>query len=75
MKTKCILQLDGGTYPGVVRQSLGGVGRNHVDALTRLGNDVHFISSIGNDENGQFFLQNSKHFRVCYKTILKLTNK
>ncbi|KAF1747519.1 hypothetical protein GCK72_023984 [Caenorhabditis remanei] len=41
---------------------MGGVARNHADALGRLGCDSIFISAIGDDQNGQFFRQHSDRF-------------
>lgn len=53
---------DGGSYNGQVVQRMGGVARNHAEALGRLGCDSVFISAIGDDQNGQFFRQHSDRF-------------
>lgn len=45
------IQLNGATYPGNVRQSFGGVGRNIADCLSRLGTNPLFISTTGTDSN------------------------
>jgi sugar/nucleoside kinase (ribokinase family) len=47
-------------------QRCGGVGRNHVDALTRLGCDVNFISVVGNDDSGDYLLRKSSHIVGYY---------
>ncbi|CAJ0609499.1 unnamed protein product [Cylicocyclus nassatus] len=52
---------DGASYVGEVMQRCGGVGRNHADALARLGCDVTFISTIGNDDNGKYFMDHCPH--------------
>lgn len=44
-------ELNGATYPGSVRQSFGGVGRNLADCLSRLGDDPLFVSATGADTN------------------------
>lgn len=41
--------MDGGTREGIITQVCGGVGRNHADALTRLGLKSKLISAGGND--------------------------
>ncbi|UMM40901.1 hypothetical protein L5515_017395 [Caenorhabditis briggsae] len=55
---------DGGSYNGQVVQRMGGVARNHAEALGRLSCDSVFISAIGDDQNGQFFRQHSDQFDV-----------
>ncbi|XP_059155907.1 uncharacterized protein LOC131940979 [Physella acuta] len=44
-------QLNGGTYPGKVSQSYGGVGRNLADCLSRLEYNPVFLSAVGNDSH------------------------
>ncbi|KAE9413881.1 hypothetical protein Angca_008498, partial [Angiostrongylus cantonensis] len=61
---------DGGTYAGWVAQRCGGVGRNHADALTRLGCDVSFISAIGDDDNGKYFLNKCPHINSSRVLII-----
>ncbi|XP_069105872.1 uncharacterized protein [Argopecten irradians] len=51
MVNKEQLKADGGTYPGGVRQSFGGVGRNLADGLSRVGVDPLFISAVGDDSH------------------------
>ena len=52
--------------PGIVRQSIGGVGRNIAETSFRLGANPLFISAIGNDLNGNW-LQN-KFEKIGMKT-------
>uniref|UniRef100_A0A7I5E7T3 PfkB domain-containing protein n=1 Tax=Haemonchus contortus TaxID=6289 RepID=A0A7I5E7T3_HAECO len=64
---------DGGSYLGELRRRCGGVGRNHADALARLGCDVSFISAIGNDQEGRYFLDSCPHIEpsnvVCVEDL------
>jgi pseudouridine-5'-phosphate glycosidase/pseudouridine kinase len=53
--------MNGGTYPGHVTQSFGGVGRNIADGLTRLGVDTLFISAIGNDSHRTAYEAHCSH--------------
>ena len=55
------VQTNGGTYPGSVQQSLGGVGRNLADCLSRLGHPPLLLSAVGNDSHGSTFLQQCTH--------------
>uniref|UniRef100_A0A914VY98 Carbohydrate kinase PfkB domain-containing protein n=1 Tax=Plectus sambesii TaxID=2011161 RepID=A0A914VY98_9BILA len=55
---------DGGTYEGTISQVCGGVGRNHADALTRLGVAVDFISVVGNDANAHFAFRYCSHMNL-----------
>lgn len=64
------VQDDGGSYNGQVVQRLGGVARNHADALARLGCDSVFISAIGDDQNGQFFRQHSEKIDISRVKII-----
>uniref|UniRef100_A0A914DT34 Carbohydrate kinase PfkB domain-containing protein n=1 Tax=Acrobeloides nanus TaxID=290746 RepID=A0A914DT34_9BILA len=61
---------DGGSYIGSMAQRCGGVGRNHADALTRLGCDVNFISVVGNDDSGDYLLRKSSHINLNHMTRL-----
>lgn len=61
---------DGGSYNGQVVQRMGGVARNHADALARLGCDSVFISAIGDDQNGQFFRQHSDKIDISRVKIV-----
>ncbi|CAI2356746.1 unnamed protein product [Caenorhabditis sp. 36 PRJEB53466] len=49
---------------------MGGVARNHADALARLGCDSVFISAIGDDQNGNFFRQNSHRINTSRVKIV-----
>ncbi|KAF1756569.1 hypothetical protein GCK72_013022 [Caenorhabditis remanei] len=64
---------DGGSYNGHIVQRMGGVARNHAEALGSLGCDSIFISAIGDDSNGQFFRQNSKKMDITRVKVI--TNK
>lgn len=50
------LQLDGATYNSRSQISGGGVGRNIAEAIAKINGCVHFISRIGNDQNGDYLL-------------------
>lgn len=50
-------QLDGSTYKGMTRSTLGGVGRNVAEGLMRLNQDPLFISAIGDDAYGRMVLE------------------
>ncbi|WAR16203.1 PSUG-like protein [Mya arenaria] len=58
------VQSNGGTYPGTVKQSFGGVGRNLADGLSRLGVDTLFISAVGNDSHTATFESHCKHMNL-----------
>ncbi|KAL6724226.1 hypothetical protein Aduo_019132 [Ancylostoma duodenale] len=66
-----MFQNDGASYVGKVTQRCGGVGRNHADALTRLGCDASFVSMIGNDENGKYFLDQCSHIDHSRVEVVK----
>jgi hypothetical protein len=51
--------LNGSTYKGTIRVSLGGVGRNIFDCLSRLGHKPLFLSAVGNDTNGKLITNNN----------------
>ncbi|CAG2161591.1 unnamed protein product [Oppiella nova] len=55
----CRPRLNGSTYKGSIRSSLGGVGRNIFDGLSRLGLKPLFLSAVGNDSNGHSILNNN----------------
>ncbi len=50
----------GDSNPGVVKTSLGGVGRNIAENLTRLGIETKFLSVVGNDAHGKRVLDHAK---------------
>ncbi|CAO4372605.1 unnamed protein product [Caenorhabditis nigoni] len=64
---------DGGSYNGRVVQRMGGVARNHAEALGRLGCESIFVSAIGDDQNGQFFRTNGDKIDITRVKII--TNK
>ncbi|XP_059834071.1 uncharacterized protein zgc:136858 [Hypanus sabinus] len=47
------MMFGGPTNRSIIRQSIGGVGRNLADCLSRLGLNPLFISAIGTDINGE----------------------
>ncbi|XP_060572459.1 uncharacterized protein LOC132730522 [Ruditapes philippinarum] len=63
-------KMNGGTYPGHVTQSFGGVGRNIADGLTRLGVDTLFISAIGNDSHRTAYEAHCSHMNLDAVTRL-----
>ena len=50
----------GDSNPGIVKTSLGGVGRNIAENLTRLGIETRFLSVVGNDAHGKRVLDHAK---------------
>uniref|UniRef100_A0A0M3IGE7 PfkB domain-containing protein n=1 Tax=Ascaris lumbricoides TaxID=6252 RepID=A0A0M3IGE7_ASCLU len=52
-------------------QRCGGVGRNHADALTRLGIDVHLISVVGDDSHAEFVRSRCKHMDLTNVLSIK----
>ncbi|WP_129410072.1 PfkB family carbohydrate kinase [Marinitoga lauensis] len=50
--------------PGKVKLSLGGVGRNIAENLTRLDINVKFVTAIGNDIYGKKILEHSKEVGI-----------
>ena len=64
-----LFQLNGSTYKGVIKISLGGVGRNLSDCLTRLNHDPLFISVVGDDPNGNSIINHNSQM-VSQKFVL-----
>ncbi|XP_078076156.1 uncharacterized protein LOC144498630 isoform X2 [Mustelus asterias] len=60
----------GPTNRGTVRQSIGGVGRNLADCLSRLGLNPLFISAIGKDVNGDAVLRFCSHMDTSAVVML-----
>ncbi len=50
----------GDSNPGVVKTSLGGVGRNIAENLARLGIETKFLSVVGNDAHGRRVLDHAR---------------
>ena len=50
--------------PGYVRSYVGGVGRNVAKYLVRLGEEVQFITAIGNDATGNVIKSNCEDHRI-----------
>ena len=61
----------GGTYPGQVKQSFGGVGRNVADCLARLGCNPLFLSAIGKDMYADTLLHQFSHMVGGIHGVLK----
>ena len=59
---KKLVQRD--SNPGVVRTSLGGVGRNIAHNLSLLGNSVKFISALGEDEYARQIVESCKKLGI-----------
>jgi pseudouridine kinase len=62
----------GTSNPGVIRLTVGGVGRNIAEALGRLGVPVSLVSAVGDDDWGRDILRRTEaggvdvqHVRVC----------
>lgn len=56
--------MPGSSTPGIVRLSIGGVGRNIAANLAQLGIPTILISAIGNDPIGKLILQDTAHSGV-----------
>ena len=50
----------GDSNPGVVKTSLGGVGRNIAESLARLGIETKFLSVVGDDAHGRRVLDHAR---------------
>ncbi|XP_055637634.1 uncharacterized protein LOC129776181 [Toxorhynchites rutilus septentrionalis] len=48
------LKLDGATYHATIDISGGGVGRNIAEGIWKIYGNVHLISAVGNDQNGEY---------------------
>ena len=53
--------------PGVLRKSVGGVGRNIAECMSRLGAQISFFSVIGDDSNGQVVTRNIQELGMINK--------
>ncbi|MCK5780621.1 MAG: winged helix-turn-helix transcriptional regulator [Psychrilyobacter sp.] len=60
----------GDSNPGFVTTSLGGVGRNIAENLTRLGISTKFLSAVGDDENGKRILNHAKSIGLHMENTL-----
>lgn len=58
--------------PGVVHQSVGGVGRNIAENLARLSVSVRFLSMVGDDMNGRMILQKTGEAGVDVSHVIKV---
>lgn len=68
--------MNGGTLPGLVKTTAGGVARNMADALGKLlpNNSVTFISALGKDSVGDFLHKSLEHvvknsYETCHLYI------
>lgn len=53
--------VQGDSNPGKIEVSLGGVGRNIGENLSRLGVDVRLVSMVGSDDYGRMIIRESKN--------------
>lgn len=60
--------------PGEIITSFGGVGRNIADNLSRLSQNVEFITVLGDDVNAKEIKKNCKELGVSISNSLTLTN-
>jgi pseudouridine kinase len=60
----------GDSNPGVVKTSLGGVGRNIAENLTRLGIETKFLSVVGDDAHGKRVLDHAKAIGLDMEDVL-----
>lgn len=63
------------SIPGCIKISLGGVCRNIAENMARVGVNIEFISTIGDDLNGRNIIDNSKRFGYNMDNSLFLTNE
>ena len=62
--------ISGDSNPGLVKTSLGGVGRNIAENLTRLNLNTKFLSVVGDDENGRLILNHAKSIDLNMENTL-----
>lgn len=62
----------GDSSPGVVLQSLGGVGRNIAENLARLKVPVRFLTMLGEDMNGDILLEETKNIGVDVSYVRRI---
>lgn len=60
------------SIPGHIKISFGGVCRNIAENLARVGVNIQFISTLGDDENGKSILEHSKKLGYNMKNSLFL---
>ena len=66
LEINLVFQDDGGSYKGKIIQRCGGVGRNHAEALGRLGCESTFLTAVGDDEISQFLFRKATHYVSYY---------
>ncbi len=57
--------------PGIIQQSAGGVGRNIAENIVRLGNQIHFLSIVGQDSSGDWLLEKSRQCGITTQDIIR----
>jgi len=74
MEVVCVIvmQTNGATYPGSVRVTFGGVGRNLADALSRLQCTPLFLSAVGVDMYARMFMSEHTYMVRHHQIITKL---
>lgn len=60
----------GTSTPGIIRVSVGGVGRNIAENLARLGEEVVLLSAVGEDGSGRRILQQAAECQIDMSHIL-----
>jgi pseudouridine kinase len=60
----------GTSTPGIIRVSVGGVGRNIAENLARLGERVVLLSAVGDDGSGRRILQQAAECRIDMTHVL-----
>ena len=60
---------NGDTYRGSIKQSLGGVGRNIADGLTRLGHNPVFLSAVGGDSYANLIKMECAHMDLTHVKV------
>ncbi|MBR2047683.1 MAG: winged helix-turn-helix transcriptional regulator [Oscillospiraceae bacterium] len=67
--------VDGDSNPGVVRMSLGGVGRNIAHNLSLMGTDVRLLTACGDDLYGQKIAASCSALGIDMSNALRLSNE
>ncbi|MFT2111194.1 PfkB family carbohydrate kinase [Marinomonas sp. 2405UD68-3] len=57
--------------PGSIQQSAGGVGRNIAENVVRLGNQIHFLSIVGQDSSGDWLLEKNRQCGINTQDIVR----
>lgn len=62
----------GASNPVIMHRSIGGVACNVACALARFGRDVHLVSAVGQDEDGDLVLETANEMGVNVDAVLRV---